>query len=126
MKMTKREFHIGDVLTVVTGKLLSPTHMAGVYDILNFMSGDNLYTHQLPRVSDECKPYLLKQFPQLADVDASSVDNVNWQAWLAKQEAKFGARFMVEAMPVGEHERIGPISELAEKVHPSRIVVFKP
>src|SRR3990167_7087526 len=29
------------------------------------MAGDNLFTHQLPRASDECKPYLLEQFPQL-------------------------------------------------------------
>ena len=29
-----RYFHIGDVLTITTGCLLSPRHMEGVYDIL--------------------------------------------------------------------------------------------
>lgn len=63
--MQTKQFHISDVLSITTGRLVSTRHMDGVYDILNFMTGDNLFTHQLPRASDECKPYLLEQFPQL-------------------------------------------------------------
>ena len=64
--MQTKQFHLGDVLSITTGRLVSPRHIDGVYDILNFMTGDNLFTHQLPRAFDECKPYLVAQFPQLA------------------------------------------------------------
>lgn len=58
-------FHISDVLTVTTGRLVSSRHMDGVYDILNFLTSDNLFTHQLGRAMDECKPWLQSTFPQL-------------------------------------------------------------
>ena len=63
--MKTKKFHLGDVLSTTTERLVSPRHISGVYDILNFMTGDDLFTHQLPRASEECKPYLLEQFPQL-------------------------------------------------------------
>jgi hypothetical protein len=58
-------FHISDILSVTTGLLVSSRHMEGIYDILNFLTGDNLFTHQLPRAMDECKPWLRTQFPEL-------------------------------------------------------------
>lgn len=58
-------FHISDVLTVTTGRLVSARHMDGVYDILNFLTGDELYTHQLPRAMRECEAFLRIQFPDL-------------------------------------------------------------
>ncbi len=71
----KKQFHLGDVLSVAIDRLVSLRHMDGVYDILNFMTGDDLLIHELPRASDECKPYLLKQFPQLkAEELAESLD----------------------------------------------------
>ncbi len=75
--MKIKKFHLGDVLSITTQRLVSPRHMVGVYDILNFMTGDNLFTHQLPRAANECKPYLLEQFPKLAEVDASGVNTNN-------------------------------------------------
>jgi len=60
-----KRFHISDVLSVTTGRLVSYRHMDGVYAILNFLTGDNLFTHQLPRAMDECRPWLRTQFPKL-------------------------------------------------------------
>jgi len=91
----EKQFHISGVLSVTTGHLVSPRHMDGIYDILNFMTGDNLFTHQLPRASDECKPYLLKQHPQLKDVDASGVTPENWPKRLDQQVARFGENLTV-------------------------------
>lgn len=121
--VSKRTFDLGDVLSITTGMLVSPRLITGVYDILNFMTGDNLYTHQLPRVSEECRPYLLKQHPQLADIDASHVGRENWQQWMQQQVDKFGQTLEVEPLPPGEHYFIDPMSELAEKVHPDKIIV---
>ena len=63
--MTK--FHILDVLSITSGKLLSLEKMDGLYKILNFLTGEDLYTHQLIRASKTCKPYLLKTYPVLVD-----------------------------------------------------------
>lgn len=120
-----KQFHIGDILSVTTGTLVSPRLITGVYDILGFMTGESLYTHQLPRVSDEAAPVLLRQHPQLASVDARGVTPENHKAWLAEQVERYGETLPVEPMTANEHERIDPMSELAEKVHPSRIVVVK-
>lgn len=60
-----KEFSLGDVLSITTGRLLSERRIDGVYDILNWMTGDNLFTHQLPRASESCAPWLIEQYPQL-------------------------------------------------------------
>lgn len=119
--MTTESFSLGAVLSITTGVLLCP--IDGVYRLLNFMTGDSIYTHQIPRVSQECKPHLLRQFPALTQVDTSTVTPENWQAWLRDQEAKHGDTLTVEPLPPGEHYQIDPLSELAEKVHPSKIIV---
>lgn len=59
------KFHISDVLSVTTGYLVSTRHIQGVYDILNHMTGENLFTHMLPAASDLCQPRLREQFPDL-------------------------------------------------------------
>jgi hypothetical protein len=63
------EFHISDVLSITTGRLVSSRHMEGIYKILNHMTGDNLFTHQLPRASRECEPVLVAAYPQLSKDD---------------------------------------------------------
>ena len=126
--MKTKNFHIGDVLSITTGILVSPRLIGGVYDILNWMTGENLYTHQLPRVSREAAPVLLKVFPQLADAqaEAEQVTADNHNDFLAKMVACYGETLPVPKMNVDQHESIDPISELVEKVHPDRIIVVKP
>ena len=62
-----KSFHISDILSVTTGRLVSSRHMDGIYDILNFLTGDSLYTHQLPRAMRECAPWLRSQFPSIME-----------------------------------------------------------
>lgn len=107
----RRSFHIGDVLSITTGRLLSLRHMEGVYDILNFMTGDNLFTHQLPRASDECRPYLLRQHPELKDVYVDDICRANVERRIAEIAAKHGTMLSVSPIPLMAHKRIDPISE---------------
>lgn len=140
--MQTKQFHLGDVLSITTGRLVSPRHIDGVYDILNFMTGDNLFTHQLPRASDECKPYLVEQFPQLARAEMDSAlaeldDALKSKtgkadvekivaSWLAKQVAKFGEMFEVKPIPTDAHEVKNPIAEAAEMMGgPEKVIVVR-
>ena len=111
-----RNFDISDILSITTGRLVSTRHIEGVYDILNYMTGDNLFTHALPRASRECAPFLLEQHPQLSNVDASDVTRENWQAWLSEQRSFYGDELPVKPVPKDAHELINPISELADMV----------
>jgi hypothetical protein len=115
-----RLFDIGDVLSITTGCLVSPRLMDGVYDILNYMTGDELFTHQLPRAAQACKPTLLEQFPQLAEVNADEVNPSNHEQWLAAQRAKFGAAFAVT--PIGEWVHINPIIEAEAMVGKEKVI----
>lgn len=116
-------FTLGEVLSVTTGTLLCD--IGRVYAILNHMTGDSLFTHQLPRASRECAPYLLKQFPQLAKVNTEAVNLNNWATWLHDQVLEYGNEFAVNPLPEHAHEFIDPLSELAEKVHPDKIIVTR-
>lgn len=124
-----RQFHLGDALSITTDFLLSPRGMEGIYDLLNFMTGDQLFTHQLPRAQKECRPWLLRQHPQLDTSDtryAVMELSVNLRSvtredrpylctgWLAQQVLRLGEMLNVSPIPVDAHERKDPIAELKE------------
>lgn len=108
------KFHISDILTVTTGKLVSTRHIEGIYDILNYMTGDDLFTHQLPRARNACKPYLLEQFPFLKSVTGDEADEDNWKDWVQKQVDKFGEQLEVGKIPVNQYNHVDPIREAVE------------
>ena len=111
---TTREFHLGDILSITTGRLVSPRHIEGVYDILGWMTGESLFTHQLPRAGRECVGPLLAQHPDLSAVvapdDFGGKDDVD--QWLAEQVAIYGETRQVVPLPPEDHTYIGPITEL--------------
>jgi hypothetical protein len=112
--MTTKSFHLGDILSVTTGHLVSPSHMDGIYDVLNWMTGDDLMTHQLPRAADECEGALLAQHPDLAGIVVPGLDGKDAvDAWLAEQIALFGEYRDVAPLAPADHTRIDPIAELA-------------
>jgi hypothetical protein len=115
-----RTFHLGDVLSITTGRLVSPRHMEGIHGILDWMTGDSLFTHQLPRAMDECQGPLLAQHPDLAAIvppetfGDGSKDGAKEAVdlWLAEQVAAYGETREVAPLAGGEHTRIDPITEL--------------
>jgi hypothetical protein len=120
--MPTKAFHICDILSVTTGKCISPRGLEGVCDILSFIANDSIHHNQVPRVLRECGPYLLGWFPHLKGVDASGVTFEHSNEWIRQQVARFGEMHDVEQMPPELHERIDAESELLESVHPERIV----
>lgn len=108
------DFALGDVLSITTERLVSRDHIAGVYRILNYMTGESLMTHQLPRVAGECKPVLLAQHPQLAAIvvpdELSTAEAV--YAWLDEQEKVYGATLPVSPLNPEDHTSIDPLAEL--------------
>jgi hypothetical protein len=119
--MTTKEFHLGDILSITTERLVSPRRIGGVYDILNWMTGENLMTHQLPRASRECGGPLLAQHPDLAAVpvpdqfgDGSGESaRLAVETWLAEQVAVYGETREVTPLHPDDHTHIDPLTEIA-------------
>lgn len=120
-----RSFHIGDVLSAYSGYLVSNRHMEGVYDTLNYLTGDSLFTHQLPRAMDECKGWLERLHPKLREIDCSGLTPETLPAWLDRIAAQYGETLELRPLPPEGHEFRHPIEELESTVGKDRVMVLK-
>ena len=123
-----KTFSLGQVLSVSHDRLMCD--MSQVYEILNHMTQDSLFTHQLPRAQRECRPWLLRWFPQLSDLDLSDVTPENQSQRLAEVDMelrntldpnilflpseRMPLAFKVEPIPRDDHIWRDPIEEMAE------------
>lgn len=98
MPRPTREFHLGDLITVTDGHLCSPRRMDGVYAILNFLTGDNLMTHQLPMAMRTVSPYLYEEHPFLKDISCPDGLGNGVIDWLSEQVTIYGAMHQVTAL----------------------------
>lgn len=136
-----KKYHISDLLTVTTGRLVSNRHMDGIYDILGHLSGeDGLFTHQLLRVMKEVEPWLEAQFPtlmkdsdfmvgELARLDNTLEERPNDPAniaeWVESVRVNAGLPewIPVYAMSEDMHTRIDPIAEAKAMFGDDRVAV---
>jgi hypothetical protein len=124
MPKQARLFPLADILTMTTGRLLSRRHMDGVYDLANYMTGDSLFTHQLPRAADVCGPALLNQHPQLRGVEPpQNVDLPGLMEWLLEAEREYGEELPVAPLPAGSWGSRDPIDELCDMVGRDKVIV---
>lgn len=120
-----KDFPTEAVISTATGFLICPIQQ--VYEVSEYMSGAPVWTHQLPRVSREIKAHLRAARPDLVATfdEAEGINCDNWQDFRDRFIARLGPTITLEPMPEAEHERIDPLSELAEKVHPDRIITIQ-
>lgn len=118
-----REFPLDEVLTISTGRLVARRHMEAVYDVLNHLTGDNLFTHQLPRALDACLPLVLAQHPDLAEITGEQVpaDAEHIWPWVEAMEAKYGKTRSLT--PVADWEHRDPIEEACDMVGAEKVYV---
>ena len=87
------------VLSITTGRMF--TKIDKIYDILNFLYNDNIFTHQIPKILKISKPYILDKYPQLAsigqDVTINTDDDI--KNFLDTQKSKLGNSFTFTPIP---------------------------
>lgn len=118
---------------MTTGRLL--TDISNLYEILTWMTGESVYTHQLGRFSDECGFVLLVRFPELdeagSDLSIQKLDvlignesdkQVAVSVWLSGL-VDCKKTYNVSPMAKGAHRKTDPVAELAEKIGADRVVV---
>lgn len=103
--MPTRNFPTTWVATIATDWVLEHPGQDGdasirnLYEALEWMTGRQTYTHQLPERCEECRPHVLAQLPQLA----AMVDEI---------EARCAAKDW-EALRLDLIERLGPTLPLS-------------
>lgn len=68
-----KAFPTADVLSSITGRLVGP--IGGVDKVINWMTGEDVFTHQLPRICREATPVVLKAHPELAAAVSEAEDD---------------------------------------------------
>jgi hypothetical protein len=129
--METKSFELGTLLSVTTGRLLTKGEgprdngIGQMYKLLGWMTNDEPFTHQLPRFAEECKPWLLRWFPDLQKASdaipeldsmiAIQGGEVGCQTWLETLIAGGQpASFSVPRIPADDHERKNAYDELVQ------------
>lgn len=125
-----KTFPLRVLLTVTTWRLLTKSKgprdngIGDLHELLDWMTGDSAFTHQLGRFAGECGPWLLRWFPELAAVDLGRLDALlaehggesGVEAWVSELEAdpRLKAEYVVPRIPADDHERKNPLDELVQ------------
>jgi hypothetical protein len=120
--MDTKEFATRDVLSTITGRLMGD--IGRVYEVLNWMTGESVFTHQIPRISREATPVVVATHPSLQQAidEAEQVTQENYAKWRQTWEDRYGPTIAIPKFSADTHESIDALSELADKVHPDKIV----
>lgn len=139
--MKDKLFSLGVVLSATTGRLLCD--FGGVYEIMNHVTGDNLFTHVLPRAFKFAAPLIKAQYPELeaaetpenlAKLDALIADAIarsekpiaGCQAWLDWMMEPVACGFAKEysiASHADKWLQRHPLEELESMVSKDKIAV---
>jgi hypothetical protein len=127
----ERPFHIGCILSVIHKDLLYPLGRHGLYEFLAFMVDNEVFMNQVSRVSDECRPYLIKQFPQFVTPEMNKAiielhKNLKnkgikesekiAEEWLLQQAEKYGGHHWVNYLPPEVHKVCQPCTDCSGDV----------
>ena len=99
----QQEFDLGTILTVTTAKCRLFTKIENLYKILNYLTGEDIFTHQIPRAHEIARPYVLSLYPNLKgvgeDVVIESYEDV--VTFLNEQKKIYGDKFILSPIQKG-------------------------
>jgi len=114
-------FTLGQVLSITTGRLMCD--IGGVYSILSHMTGQSLFTHQLPEAGRLCKPILLQAFPQLAGIELGDVNKDNYLDKCAALTAIHGDSFDCPTLSTWKYS--DPIQSAIDMMGEDRVMTVR-
>lgn len=118
------KFTTGEVISAGLGKLCCP--LERVYVIMDFLTGDKLFSHQLPRAFHACEGWVKQQCPWLSELDESSCSPETWREWLAAAELAHGKEHELLPLPPGQWKSVDPVKEGVELMEDkSRVLVVR-
>jgi len=117
------EFKTEVVISAFTGRMLT-SDIGEIYEVLNYLLDDNLFTHQLPRAGRFVKPFILEQHPQLEEWEGydEHINTENWKEYVEKAHDLFGETLELEPVPNGVWNYKDPIQEAEEMVGKDKVI----
>lgn len=73
---------------------------------------------------DDARPFIVEAYPELQNVDHSTVDEHNFAAFLADQVLRFGEYLSLNPIPGNEALAREPVLEAIEMVGRERVVAL--
>ena len=117
------------MLSITTGTLLCD--IAEVYEILNHVTGDNLFTHVLPRAGKFARPIILAVYPELEAV-SNKLDDLQDKIGNATTPES-GVKLWLKSLGLPEEYTLechkdswlamNPVAELESKVGKDKVIV---
>lgn len=114
-----QQFDLGDIISVYHDVLASPNGVDGLSQTLTFLTGELLMGHQLPIAGKFCRPFIEKQFPEIKQIDTSTLqDNLDQfedtddgrdqavREWVRDQADKLG-KDSVDLVPLTDEQMMG-------------------
>lgn len=115
-----REFATEAVVSAITGRLIC--EIGAVYEVLSYLHGRSLYTHELPeamRAALRCAA-----LPAwLAALDHAHVTRDNWQAWRGALIAAHGPTVSLTPIKWSALAERSPIETAVEMFGEDRVIV---
>lgn len=116
--MESEEFHLGDILSVITGRMVSPC-ADGLYKLLEFISGPDFEKLNFYCLTRKCRHWLFEQHPQLKTFKMKNeISLLEWSLlnvknkykresiileWIGKQVQDYGLYLEVTPIPQSKH-----------------------
>lgn len=115
MNKIQKDFDLGAILNITTSRLF--TSIEDIVEVLSYLTGDSIYIHQIPRVMEAAKPYVLSLYPELKgvgdDVIINSFEDV--KAFIDEQKKIFGEKLPLKPMSKTDgYSYVNPIEEAIE------------
>ena len=86
-----KQYDLKVILSVTTEHLL--TDMGSIYAILNYLTGEPIYTHQIPMAMRASSRHILKTYPKLSEAvleDGQIKNTEDVEKFVAKHKTKYG------------------------------------
>lgn len=111
--MIKQTFPLWKLVQISTGILLfEDDAMDAVYEVMNFMTQQDLSTASLPSAMNESRPWLLQQCPFLANINLLTKQPKEYYTEAIKAAvAKYGDEHTIAPIPADDIQRHNPFED---------------
>ena len=80
----QKSFDLATMISIISGKLF--TSWENLNSALNFLTGESLYTHQIPRAANVASKHILKSYPELEDIGKDEISFVQSKEVIMKEK----------------------------------------
>ncbi len=89
-----KKFPLSAVLSILLDKIVTP-RIADVRLVCSFLTGAEVYGHQVSRAITECTDGLKKQCPQFDHLNRDEITPDNAERWIKEKEDKYGKTILL-------------------------------